>query len=101
MTNVLSTLVKCVRVKFLYFCACVLHCQPPILQFMYTFSIEVKQPHCEDICMVYMLYASRLSERDKMQRDPLPFICYRIRATSQYTSIRGAFFVTFALFDSL
>ena len=24
-----------------------------ILQFMCTFSIEMRQPHCEDICMIY------------------------------------------------
>ena len=28
-----------------------------ILQFMYTISIEIRQPHCEYICMTMIYYA--------------------------------------------
>ncbi len=39
-----------------------------ILQFMYTFSIEVRQPHCEDICMIYYAVFKRTKSTHCLRR---------------------------------
>ncbi len=84
-----------------------------ILQFMYTFSIEVRQPQCENICMIYyaifkrtksthclcrFLRLSGLSSSAKgIKCNEMPcFLSVTLEQSLQYASIRYFFyFMTF------